>query len=390
MNRAPLSVAAALALLPLALVLQSRAMAPLALLGLAGTVLLAWREGWRPSHLPRPAWPLLALLAWAAVSALWSPEPGRALDTSLRLAAMTGLGAMAGAALLASPSPRIGYWAAGGLALGLAVAALDDATGNAVRAAVRGLPEAPAQLAFGLKNAMAGMALLAPLAFAHPSVPLPLRVLLAAGVVFVSFLLPGEAAKLASLAAVAAALLAAFAVRSVGMLIGLVGAAFVLAAPFLARFVLGGGIEVGELPFSAAHRLLIWDFVASRITDSPLIGWGMEASRTIPGGTGAPDAAVLARFGVSGPYWATAQLLPLHPHNAALQIWLELGAVGAVLAAWLLVELGRAARSPAAVGCFAAGLVVAMLSYGVWQYWWVAGLLLAAAACAAVPDRGAR
>ncbi|WP_301588681.1 hypothetical protein [Sabulicella glaciei] len=383
-------MAAALALLPLALVLQSRAMAPLALLGLAGTVLVAWREGWRPSQLPRPAWPLLALLAWGAASALWSPEPGRALDTSLRLAVMTGLGAMAGAALLASPSRRIGFWAAGGLAVGLAIAALDDATGNAVRAAVRGLPEAPAQLAFGLKNAMAGMALLAPLAFANPSVPLPLRALLAAGMVAVSFLLPGEAAKLASLAAVAAVLLAAFVPRVTGLLIGLAGAGFVLAAPFLARFVLGSGIEVGELPFSAAHRLLIWDFVTARVMDSPLIGWGMEASRAIPGGTGAPDAGMLARFGVSGPYWANAQLLPLHPHNAALQLWLELGAVGGLLGAWLLVELGRASRDPAAAGCLAAGLVVAMLSYGVWQYWWVAGLLLAAATCAAVPDRGVR
>jgi hypothetical protein len=50
-----------------------------------------------------------------------------------------------------------------------------------------------------------------------------------------------------------------------------------------------------------------------------------------------------------------------------------------MLAAALLVLLGRAACSAPAAGCLAAALVTAMLSYGVWQYWWMAGLLLVAA-----------
>lgn len=375
MRHAHLPLALALAVLPVALVLQSRALAPVAAVALVATLPLAWRAGWRPGALPAPAWPALALLGWGAVSALWSPEPARALDTALRLAALVVLGGFAFAALGPPGRWRLGWFAAGGLLAGLVLAGFDDATGNAARAFVRGLPEAPAQLAFGLKNAMAGMALLAPLALAHPAVPRPWRWALAALLVVVALRLPGEAA---TLAAIAAALVALLAPCGLGVVIGVAAAGFVLAAPLLAGALLAPGLDAGGLPFSAAHRLVIWDFVAARVADSPWIGWGMEASRAIPGGTAAPDAETLARFNLSGEAWGRAQLLPLHPHNAALQIWLELGAVGAVLASWLLVALGRAARTAAGAACLAAGLVVAMLSYGAWQPWWVAGLVLAA------------
>ena len=76
--------------------------------------------------------------------------------------------------------------------------------------------------------------------------------------------------------------------------------------------------------------------------------------------------------------------LPLHPHNAALQLWLELGVPGAVLFALFAALLWRAlatARWPrlyaAATG---AGLTVALVAsfttYGVWQEWWLGALCL--------------
>jgi O-antigen ligase len=118
----------------------------------------------------------------------------------------------------------------------------------------------------------------------------------------------------------------------------------------------------------------------------------MEASREIPGGRGNPPAEVLDRMRVTDPArraWFAephVQILPLHPHNAALQVWLELGAVGAALAAalaWLLgVAAARATCPAAAAGALASGAVTAMLSFGAWQAWWIAAGLLAAAACA--------
>ena len=105
---------------------------------------------------------------------------------------------------------------------------------------------------------------------------------------------------------------------------------------------------------SVGHRLLIWDFAGKRIAERPLLGWGLDASRAIPGGKELirPDQ----------------KRLPLHPHDAALQVWLELGLPGAVLFAlllgWLWLRLATAPWPPlyaaAAGGSLAAVCAVAV------------------------------
>jgi O-antigen ligase len=345
-------LAIALAIAPAAVVLQNRVLAPVALLGLVASLLLAWRGGWRPSRLPRPAWALLALLAWAFVSAIWAPDSLRALDTALRLAAMTTLAGLAATAAAESPEPRLVRWAALGLALGLAAALFDDATNHALRAAVRGIAEPPPALAFGLKNAVSVLGLLAPLALGHAALPGWARLGLAAGLIVVAWLLPGESARLAALAGLAATAVALWLPRWTGPALGIGAALLLLLAPLLVRWGFAGGLDASALPFSASHRLLIWDFTTSRILQSPLIGWGMESARAIPGGAGAPAAALLERFGLlaATEQFNTVQIMPLHPHNAALQVWLELGLVGAALAAgsWWRSASPHATRRPPA------------------------------------------
>jgi len=109
---------------------------------------------------------------------------------------------------------------------------------------------------------------------------------------------------------------------------------------------------------------LIWSFVGDRIGEHPLRGWGLDSSRAIPGG--------------SDPIRPNETWLPLHPHNAPLQIWLELGVPGAVLcallSAWFWLAFGRA-RWPrlyiaAAGGGLATAFVASTATYGVWQEWW--------------------
>ena len=71
--------------------------------------------------------------------------------------------------------------------------------------------------------------------------------------------------------------------------------------------------------------------------------------------------------------------MPLHPHNAALQLWLELGAPGAVLFALLVAlvwrSLATAAWPPllaaAAGGSLTISLVGCFATYGIWQEWWL-------------------
>lgn len=121
------------------------------------------------------------------------------------------------------------------------------------------------------------------------------------------------------------------------------------------------------LPTSAQHRLYIWEFAANKALHRPLIGWGLDSSRSIPGGLDKPPVGL--------------NNIPLHPHNAALQIWLELGAPGALIAALALATLilkivlrpdQRAfSISAATIASLCSFLCVAFTAYSVWQSWWV-------------------
>ena len=93
----------------------------------------------------------------------------------------------------------------------------------------------------------------------------------------------GESARLAAIAGVAATGLALVLPRWTGPTLGIGAALLLLLAPALVHLGFAGGVDAAGLPFSVAHRLLIWDFTAARIWDSPWIGWGMDAARAIPG-----------------------------------------------------------------------------------------------------------
>lgn len=391
-----LPIAVALAIAPLAAVLQSKAVAPIATLALLATVLLH-----RRAHGAWP-WPrgLAALAAgllflWGGLSAAWAIAPLRALGTAAQLGGFVLLGAAAARAVGAGPPEaraRLLGAAGLGLGLGLAAAGFDALSGHALRAAVRGLAEAPPTLAWGLKPAASAMALWLPLVAAAPWPRAARAALLVAGAA-VLLALPGESAKLAVLAGGLAGAAAWALPRLAPRLLGAGLAGLIVLMPALLGPVLAQGVPVAGWPPSAAHRLLIWDFTIGRIAERPVAGWGMEASRQVPGHRDPPPPALLERFGltgeaVAGSWIPGSQLLPLHPHNGPLQLWLELGLVGAALGALMVLLLGtRAGRSahPAiATAMLASGAVTAMLSFGTWQEWWIGAELLALSGAAAL------
>ncbi len=396
-----LPLAVGLAVAPAAAVLQSKALAPIALLALAGCVLRhRRRHGAWPWPRGAAVWAALALFAWGAASALWALQPAKALGTSVQIGGFVLLGAAACRAVADDDDAakrRLMFAACAGLAAGLLLAGLDAATGNGVRAAVRGLKEAPPHLHFGLKPAASAMALWLPLAAVAPGLPRIWRGSVLAGGAAVLLLLPGETPKIAVLAAAAAGGAAFLAPRAAPRALGAGLAAAILLAPLVLGPVLARGVPAGGLAPSAAHRLLIWDFVAARAAERPLLGWGMEASRAVPGRDARPSPEALGRFGLTDPaatgYLPNAELLPLHPHNGPLQLWLELGLPGALLGAALAFLLGsaaaRSARPEVAAAALASGAVTAMLSFGAWQEWWVGAELMAAAALAGMPPRRA-
>lgn len=197
-----------------------------------------------------------------------------------------------------------------------------------------------AAAALGLGTAVAALLL---------RVDAPVAALLTSALVFVLARYGGRAA-IRAMGAGTAALIA-------------VAPLLVLALGRLPLAPVGGGIAKA----SWSERLSIWRFTAARIAERPLTGWGLDGSRAFPGD------------------------IPLHPHQMALQVWMELGAVGAVLAAtfwWLVFEgcahLARrdAALAAAAAASATAYLTIGALSFGAWQEWWLALGALAAAVIA--------
>jgi O-antigen ligase len=169
-------------------------------------------------------------------------------------------------------------------------------------------------------------------------------------------------------------------------LVGGSAAALIVAAPLLVGSLqaMGSGQALFDsIPPSWQHRMYIWEFAAERIAERPLTGWGFDASRRIPGG--------------NAPVPVGSEVMPLHPHNAALQIWMELGLPGAMAAAalvWFLSEAIVRKRQPgydqaASAAALTVYLVIAATAYGVWQYWWHAAAWFLAAALAVTtgPDR---
>ncbi len=184
-----------------------------------------------------------------------------------------------------------------------------------------------------------------------------------------------ETAKLALVLAIVVAALAYWRRRVVARVLVLASVLFVILAPLtLPKLAHMPQVfdAVDDFKESAGHRLLIWSFVGNRIAEHPILGWGLDSSRAIPGG------GIVIR--PPGETW-----LPLHPHNAALQVWLELGAVGVLpfvaLLALLWYRVAGAGwprlYAAAAAGGLTAALTIGFLSYGVWQEWWLGTLALA-------------
>ncbi len=363
-------------------------------------------ERWRSAALGEvwrgPVFTILAAtVAWGAASALWAVDGGAALGRAGRLLPVF----LAIPVLLAAARATRDYGHGHGreaiatpLMLGMAIAAVllleEFFTDGAVGRLLRGLPaESPDWQIFLLNGGTAVFLMLSwPLALIlWRRRRLLLLVLLVIAVGAITWETGSRTARVAlPVALMAFALTAWLGPRAAGILGGLVVAAF-LAAPLFALTALAPDrIEANfpDLRGSALHRTIMWEFAARRIIEKPLAGWGLDSSRRIPGGDReVPNAA--AR-GLDG-----ATMLGLHPHNAALQAWLELGLPGAALLAalaWLTFRTPRRWRDPvaqaAAAACTATAITFGLSSWNLWQTWWMATLAIAAAImiAAAPPD----
>ena len=342
---------------------------------------------------PRPALVASAallgcLLIWGTTSALWSADPVRSLVVAARLAGLFAIGlALAVAANLLRAPRRLIRLLLAGLVLGVAMAAIDLISGGLLGVPFTERSYQPAALN---RASVSFTILLLPMTAMLLRNGLALGPLLfAAATVATIFALAGTTAKAALIAGVPIGLLIYLSPARVARMAAVLSVLLVVTAPLsFARLerIPAFAETADAVKLSAGHRLLIWSFAGDRIAERPLTGWGLDASRTIPGG--------------SDPIRPGETWLPLHPHNAPLQLWLELGVPGAVLFALVVASAWRALADagwpPLFHAAAGAGLTVAFVgcfaTYGIWQEWWLDTLwfsLFLIGVMARVADRAA-
>lgn len=311
-----------------------------------------------------------SLLLWGAFSAFWSVDPLRSLAMSLRLAGLSVVGlALAGAAGLVVATRRLGLLLIIGMAFGIAIVAIEMTTDGKFSSVFSDRAFWPTQL----NQASISFALLMlPVSATLICLGQPIiAMLFATAVAAMVYGLAGTAAKVVLVFGLAVGLLLYRARPMLAWVALVVSVLTIITAPLtfarLERLSVLGEIA-DSVKISAGHRLLIWSFAGDRIAERPLTGWGLDSSRAIPGGE---DPIRL------GETW-----MPLHPHNAALQVWLELGAPGAALFALIVAVLwsavARVEWPPLFVAAAGSGLAIALVgcftTYGIWQEWWLGTL----------------
>ncbi len=133
------------------------------------------------------------------------------------------------------------------------------------------------------------------------------------------------------------------------------------------------GADVTSAASTIDYRQLIWERTLEVVAENPIKGGGVGVLRTM-------------RDTFESGGFSSQLVIPNHPHNMALQLWAETGAIGAVLLAAALLLASFRLPPPSAIG--ATGPRTAMLvgvmgavgcvSFDLWnEWWWGVGVLLA-------------
>ncbi len=355
----------------------------------------AWREQARLAAHPLGA--ILALIAFAALSAVWARNAPAALGKSasalaIVVATYVGIVAVEQRTRLERLHVAEGLWI--GLLAGILYTVFETMTGQAiVRFFVNWLEIGPGAMNPASMYTFERGVLVSvhPVAMGRNIAPLTLllwpalaavaicsRGALRAGVI--SLMLAGsaytvlasthETSKLALVLGSIAWLLVAVRPRLGEKLIRTAWLAACLLPIPIALALHGLDLHKQDaLPFSFKQRIEIWNTAAQEALERPLLGSG----------------AMTTYVESQAPAGGQSSRSP-HQHNVYLQVWGELGLVGALLltlAGWRIMDLAAALpddRKAFAYAQVASGAAVAASSYGLWQYWFMAAYGLAAIA----------
>ncbi len=359
------------------------------IVGLCALVSFPFVFGEKP-EIPKTAllW-IAAILGLAALSSLWAIDGGYVLERTLKIALVL----LPGAALLAAarsvplaavrPFLPLCIWA---VAAGAVLCALEIMLDFPLQRALNGLVSiktiAPANLN---RSVVAVLCVL----FTAAGMALRLYGQRAAGLFVAAILMvavtQSQSAQLGFIMAMICFLAFPFSRKKAWYGLAAILAAGVLAAPFLAMWMFDSfAAAVEQMPVLGrggafgSERLEIWDKVGRYALQRPLYGYGIEATRLITDF----DTAQIYRKGVT----------ELHPHNFAIQLWIEFGVIGALAGAAFLAHVLKVLSSAnpgqarIALPTFMIVLSAAAFGYGLWQGWFL-GLIIFTIAFAALGMR---
>lgn len=383
-NGGHIMAAAALVVLPLKIVSWPSVTPVLAAAALVGVGLgkLRWSA--------IPPWLMASsalLVAYAGLSATWSLEPLQSLKLAAWLLGTFAAGlVLLGLALGLLPDERTlgGRALVVGFLAGLALFELMLLTRGEIIDYVRNIKilapiigvQRPFYFPWGFDTALSLVVLLV-----WPVVGVLLRrgrtigALGAAGLAL-AVVVQGDSisSMIAFLAGIVVFFAARWAPRAATWAVGAMLALWIVGAPGILRPEVLGWAP-GMLSYKAsslAHRLEIWQFTIGKIDERPLLGWGIDSARWMPGGHQI--------------YESYGERLPLHPHDAALQLRLDLGLPGVLLGLCFLLGImraiyrrqGAAADTALALALMTSAWILAAVSYDLWHIWWLTTLWFAA------------
>ena len=341
---------------------------------------------------------LVGFSLWSLLSAAWSAAPTASLSKPLfLLGGSIGVAVLAalGAQMRLSALKTLGYGVLAGLAIGAMLVCIETLTDQAI---TRFLMTNVAWLRQGYeKHLVMENGLVAHVGDGNINrrATVVTMLLIPSALLLVALAEPTlKRAGLAALVAVTAIFLAASTHQSsqAAIIVSAIAWLLALVSPLWARRLIALGWCVScllvvplviwlhttglhkddnALFYSARHRVVIWNATAEQIRKRPLLGIGADATAVVTEtqtrqrqetGTALHDGG----FEVTSAH---------HAHNVFLQVWYELGAVGALLfmslglAALAVIGRTRAQVQPFLLAQFASVAGILAFSFSIWQIW---------------------
>lgn len=135
------------------------------------------------------------------------------------------------------------------------------------------------------------------------------------------------------------------------------------------------GLHTSEsISSSFRDRMIIWDTTVEQARKTPILGIGIRSTRI--------RGKEFNKTQIKIPNQELHRRLGLHTHNQFLQIWFELGVVGALFILAIGIGLLRAIQKmnpiarPYIYAAFVSACFVAAFGWGLWQTWLLSGYAL--------------